>query len=140
MRAKGDGVRSMWDVVTASVRGYQHELKGKMREDSYKSSINRDLIVVAVSDGHGSVSRAREGADIAAEVFNELIKKGMSIPDTKHLEDFKESMLEIWRKKVLRAFIGERPSIPCREKDALKSMYQIDLVEMHQAFSALMIL
>ncbi|MCL2754863.1 MAG: protein phosphatase 2C domain-containing protein [Oscillospiraceae bacterium] len=78
----------MVSIISASVCGAAHKLKGQECQDSFAAEQFGDVTLIAVADGHGSEScpHSRAGADLAVEVFVRVMRKYFALysrePDT----------------------------------------------------------
>ena len=65
------------DIISASVRGASHKLAGKKLQDSRKSLVLGDIMILAAADGHGSEScpYSKSGSTIAVNVFCGLMSE-----------------------------------------------------------------
>jgi serine/threonine protein phosphatase PrpC len=71
---------SIWTAVSASVRGNWHEQSGQKNQDAVRLENPRaaaDALLIAVSDGHGSMRsfRSDRGSALAAECALRLVRK-----------------------------------------------------------------
>lgn len=74
-RGKSWTLRSGWNIIGASRRGYGHSYEGKYREDDFEiwhtstdtRSLQPDMVMVAIADGVSSKPYSRRGARAAVQ-------------------------------------------------------------------------
>jgi len=116
---------SNWTAISASVRGNWHEQSGQKNQDAVRLKNPRtaaDALLIAVSDGHGSLRsfRSDRGSVIAAECALRLLKKfvrqtGPGVPLSRVRRQaqrrWPRELVAAWRRAV-RADLARDPFSP----------------------------
>jgi len=74
-RGRGAGPLIKWCTIVASARGKRHEATNHHCEDVVGRSVHRGVHVIALADGAGTASLAREGATIAVNAAIQHVSK-----------------------------------------------------------------
>lgn len=113
-----DSNKEGWKVVAASVRGASHHRSGAPNQDAVRFWTNeqdREQVVLAVSDGHGSGRHFRShiGADLAVRtavcVLQPQVQQGKDSPDRFRIQDlagevFQRRLVASWQQAVTAHF------------------------------------
>ncbi|MCE0498983.1 MAG: protein phosphatase 2C domain-containing protein [Methylacidiphilales bacterium] len=116
---------SIWTAISASVRGNWHEQSGQKNQDAVRLKNPRtaaDALLIAVSDGHGSMRsfRSDRGSVLAAECALRLLKNfarrtGPSVPLSRvrrqAQQRWPQELVAAWRRAV-RADLIRDPFSP----------------------------
>ncbi|MGQ9608415.1 MAG: PP2C family serine/threonine-protein phosphatase [bacterium] len=83
-----------WHVISASIRGTNHEKRGLPCQDSnYWKVTSGNILISAIADGAGSASLSNIGAEIAVNSVVEYLSYKVSEPDLINDDTFIKSLL-----------------------------------------------
>lgn len=117
-------IKEDFEVIFHSVKGFSHIKSGLPNQDAVSSTIDNNVIIVCVADGHGSSYsfRSEIGSKVAVQLSNELIKEYIknlkinseaSIEELKNLrnnleKEYSRKLIESW-KSALDADLAKNP-------------------------------
>ena len=111
-RGKSWTLRSGWNIIGASRRGYGHAYEGKYREDDFEirhtrtdtQSTQPDMVMVAIADGVSSKPYSRRGARAAVQGAISISGTSVQLQELRKAIG-KQAPFNVWQNAAFNALI-----------------------------------